>query len=143
MRYKRANPDPTRGHSPLRSLILPALALLTALVPASAQTVTARTGYHPRHGQRADFRRRQGRAAESRPGFDVKFAAFESGPAMIQALASGTLDIYVGGVAPLAVARSKGVDVKVVAATAINEMTVIAGGKLAPFFKPASRPRRR
>ena len=48
---------------------------------------------------------------------------------MIQALASGTLDIYVAGVAPLAVARSKGVDVKVVAATAINEMTVVTGAK--------------
>jgi NitT/TauT family transport system substrate-binding protein len=54
---------------------------------------------------------------------------------MIQALASGTLDVYVGGVAPLAVARSKGVEVKVVTATAIEEMTVTIGGKFAPYFK--------
>ena len=70
----------------------------------------------------------------------MKFIVFESGPAMIQALASGTLDVYVAGVAPLAVARSKGVDVKVISATAIDEMTTIAGVKLAPFFKDGVAP---
>ena len=34
-------------------------------------------------------------------GLDLKFTTFESGPLMIQALASGTIDIYVAGVAPL------------------------------------------
>jgi NitT/TauT family transport system substrate-binding protein len=68
-------------------------------------------------------------------GLTPRFTNFESGPVMIQALASGTLDIYVGGVAPLAVARSKGVEVKVVTATAIEEMTVTIGGKFAPYFK--------
>ena len=112
-----------------------ALALgLAAAAPAFAQSVTARTGYIPVMGTAQIF------VAEKegflKPDLGLKYAVFESGPAMIQALASGTLDIYVGGVAPLAVARSKGVDVKVVAATAINEMTVVAGGKLAPLFKP-------
>jgi NitT/TauT family transport system substrate-binding protein len=55
---------------------------------------------------------------------------------MIQALASGTLDVYVAGVAPLGVARSKGIDIRVVTATAVEEMTVAAGPKLAPSFKP-------
>jgi NitT/TauT family transport system substrate-binding protein len=55
---------------------------------------------------------------------------------MIQALASGTLDIYVAGVAPLGVARARGIDVKVVAATAIEENVFVAGGKLARFFEP-------
>lgn len=74
---------------------------------------------------------------------DVKpvFTVFESGPNMIQALASGTIDVYIAGVAPLAVARSKGIDVTVVSATAIEEMTVMASPKLAPYFeggKPAA-----
>jgi len=69
-------------------------------------------------------------------GFDFKFTTFESGPNMIQALASGTLDVYVAGVAPLGVARSKGIDIRVVTATAVEEMTVAAGPKLAPSFKP-------
>ena len=68
-------------------------------------------------------------------GLDLKITTFESGPLMIQALASGTLDVYVAGVAPLGVARSKGIDVRVVAATAVEEMTVAAGPKLAPYFK--------
>lgn len=121
-----------------RSLLLPALALLAAHAPASAQTV-ARTGYIPVMGTAQIFvADKEGLLKAA--GIEPKFAVFESGPAMIQALASGTLDIYVGGVAPLAVARSKGVDVKVVAATAINEMTVVAGGKLAPYFKAGVAP---
>ena len=59
---------------------------------------------------------------------------------MIQALASGTLDIYVAGVAPLGVARSKGIDVRVVTSTAVEEMTVAAGPKLSPFFKDGVAP---
>ena len=73
-------------------------------------------------------------------GFDLKFVTFESGPLMIQALASGTLDIYVAGVSPLGVARSKGIDVRVVTATAVEEMTVAAGPKLSPFFKDGVAP---
>lgn len=121
-----------------RSLLLPALALLAAHNAAAAQTV-ARTGYIPVVGAAQIFvADKEGLLKAA--GIEPKFAVFESGPAMIQALASGTLDIYIAGVAPLAVARSKGVDVKVVAATAINEMTVVAGGKLAPYFKAGVAP---
>ena len=59
---------------------------------------------------------------------------------MIQALSSGTLDVYVGGLAPLLVARSKGIDVRVVAATVVEEVGFGAGGSLAPFFDGRSRP---
>jgi NitT/TauT family transport system substrate-binding protein len=55
---------------------------------------------------------------------------------MIQAVASGTIDVYVAGVAPLAVARSRGIDVRVLAATAIEEMTFVATPRLARFFEP-------
>lgn len=73
-------------------------------------------------------------------GLDLKITTFESGPLMIQALASGTLDVYVAGVAPLGVARSKGIDVKVLASTAVEEMTVAAGPKLAAYFKEGVKP---
>ena len=113
--------------------------LVAAGAPAAAQTVSARVGYIPVIGSAQIFvAEKEGLLKAA--GLDVKFAAFESGPAMIQALASGTLDIYVAGVAPLAVARSKGVDVKVVAATAINEMTVVTSVKLAPFFTQGEAP---
>ena len=102
---------------------------------AQAADAPARIGYIPVMGTAQIFvAEREGYLKAA--GIEPKFLTFESGPAMIQALASGTLDIYVAGVAPLAVARSKGVDVKVVAATGINEMTAVAGAKLAPYFKP-------
>jgi NitT/TauT family transport system substrate-binding protein len=110
----------------------------TVLASASAfaqQPVTVRIGYIPVLGATPIFVAEKegfGKAA----GLDFKFTTFESGPNMIQALASGTLDVYVGGVAPLGVARSKGIDVKVITATAVEEMTVAAGPTLAPFFAP-------
>lgn len=73
-------------------------------------------------------------------GVDLSFTTFESGPNMIQALASGTIDVYVAGVAPLAVARSKGIDVRVVAATAIAENVFVATPKLAKYFTPGTAP---
>lgn len=73
-------------------------------------------------------------------GLDVSFTTFESGPNMIQALASGTIDIYVAGVAPLIVARSRGIDVRVVTATAVEEMTFVATAKLARHFEPGVSP---
>lgn len=115
-----------------------ALAAALTMAPATAQT-PARVGYIPVIGASQIFvAEKEGLTKAA--GLDVKFVVFESGPAMIQALASGTLDVYVAGVAPLAVARSKGVDVKVISATAIDEMTTIAGAKLAPFFKDGVAP---
>ena len=58
---------------------------------------------------------------------------------MIQALASGTIDVYVAGVAPLAVARSRGIDVRVVASTAIGENGLRGSAPaLAKFFTPTA-----
>jgi NitT/TauT family transport system substrate-binding protein len=119
---------------------LTAAALSIGMLGASAQAQTqVRVGFIPVLGTAPIFVvDKEGWAKEA--GLDFKFTTFESGPVMIQALASGTLDIYVAGVAPLGVARSKGIDVKVVAATAIEEMTVAAGSKLAPYFKEGVSP---
>ncbi len=120
--------------------LLPGLLFLAAsLAPAQAQTIPVRVGFIPVLGTAQVFvAEREGWLKEA--GLDVRFIPFESGPNMIQALASGKLEIYVAGIAPLAVARSKGIDVKVVAATAIEEMTTVAGPKLATFFKPGIAP---
>lgn len=117
----------------MRALFAAALAL-TLAIPATAQT-TARVGIIPVLGVAPILVvDKEGWAKEA--GLDLKFTTFESGPLMIQALASGTLDIYVAGVAPLGVARSKGIDIRVVTSTAVEEMTVAAGAKLSPYFKP-------
>jgi NitT/TauT family transport system substrate-binding protein len=73
-------------------------------------------------------------------GLDLTLTTFQSGPHAIQALASGTLDAYVAGIAPLGVARSRGVDVKVVAATASGENVFVAVPRLATHFATGVAP---
>ena len=123
---------------PLLTLAAAAFAALVTASPGFAQT-QVRVGVIPVLGVAPIFVvDKEGWAKEV--GFDLKFTTFESGPVMIQALASGTLDVYVAGVAPLGVARSKGIDIRVVTSTAVEEMTVAAGAKLAPSFKPGVAP---
>ncbi|MDR3514432.1 MAG: ABC transporter substrate-binding protein [Azospirillaceae bacterium] len=64
-------------------------------------------------------------------GLDLQLVRFQAGTQAIQALSSGKIDVYVAGVLPLLVARSKGVDVKVVAAAAVEELEIVARGPLA------------
>lgn len=100
---------------------------------ARAADVVMRVGYIPVAGIGQLFViQAQGWAKER--GIDIKTVVFDSGPNMIQGLASGTIDAYLGGVGPLAVARGKGLDVKVVAATAIEELVVLGGPKLSAAF---------
>ncbi|GEP11274.1 ABC transporter substrate-binding protein [Methylobacterium gnaphalii] len=111
---------------------------LVAPLPASAQQapIPVRVGVIPVIGAAPIFVAR-GEGWLKEAGLEPTFTTFESGPNMIQALASGTIDVYVAGIAPLAVARTKGIDVRVVAATAIEEMVFVAGPKLAPYFADA------
>jgi len=118
----------------IRTLGLVAAFAFSALHLAQAQTTTPiRLGYIPVMGVAQIFVA-EGEGWTKEKGLDIKFASFESGPNMIQALASGTLDVYVAGLAPLLVARAKGQDVRVVAATVVEELGVAAGPALAPFF---------
>src|SRR4051794_36354809 len=115
------------------------IGLIALAAPAHAQTVPARVGVIPIIGAAPIFVA-HGEGWTKAAGLDLRFTTFESGPNMIQALASGTIDVYVGGVMPLAVARSKGVGSKVVTATAIEEMVFVAAPKLAPAFAPGAAP---
>lgn len=124
-----------------RQFLLAASSALAAAPLASgarAQTgVTARVGYIPIMGTAPVFVA-SGEGWLKEAGVNPAFTVFESGPNMIQALASGTIDLYVAGVAPLAVARSRGVDIRVVAATAIAENVFVAAPSLAKFFTPGT-----
>jgi NitT/TauT family transport system substrate-binding protein len=122
-----------------KTLLAAAATAVLAGSAAVAQPVTARVGVIPIIGAAPVFvADKKGWAKEA--GLDLKFTVFESGPNMIQALASGTIDIYVAGVMPLAVARAKGIESKVVTATAVEEMVFVAGPKLAPYFKEGVAP---
>lgn len=64
-------------------------------------------------------------------GITLKLTRFESGPHAIQAMAAGQIDLLYAGVAPVLVARTKGVDISVIANSAIEEMVVAGRGAFA------------
>ncbi len=120
--------------SALTALATLAVAAFVSAGPAiAAEPVPVRIGVIPVIGAAPVFVA-NGEGGLKQAGLAPAFTTFESGPNMIQALASGTIDVYVAGIAPLAVARTKNIDVRVVAATAVEEMVFVAGPKLAPYF---------
>lgn len=126
-----------------RRRVLGGLAFVAAAplaAPALAQSRTVvRAGYIPVLGAAQLFvLDREGWAREA--GIDLRLVQFDSGPNAIQALASGTLEAYWAGVAPLAVARARGLDVRVVTATAIEELAFVAGGRLRQAFEASADP---
>ena len=107
--------------------VVAALALMLA-GPASAAEL--RVGFIPVIGA-AQLFVIEGEGWDRAAGIEISPTQFESGPAMISALASGTLDAYYGGIGPIMVAQTRGLDVRVVAANAVGEMAVVARGALA------------
>lgn len=125
----------------LRAIRLAAVAaaVLASGAAQAQQTTTVRIGFIPVMGAAQIFVAK-GEGWEKKEGLDFQITTFESGPNMIQAVASGTLDVYVGGLAPLLVARAKGQDIRVIAATVVEEMGIAAGPNLAPFFDGKRTP---
>jgi len=114
--------------------LLVAAALLGAGGASAQQNQQLRVGFIPVMGAAQVFVA-DGEGWLKQSGLTLAPSTFESGPNMIQALSSGTLDVYVAGLAPILVARSKGVDVRVVAATVVEEMGLAAGPSLTPFLE--------
>lgn len=67
-------------------------------------------------------------------GRHPKLVQFQSGPALVQALLAGQLDIAYVGIGPALVARGKGADIKVVASNIVEQVSFVAMGDLAPYF---------
>ncbi|MDB5592567.1 ABC transporter substrate-binding protein [Enterovirga sp.] len=137
----------TRRSALARSAALAGLSLTGLGGAAGAQParVPVRVGYVPVIGAAPLFVM-TGAGWTKEAGLDLVTTKFESGPPAIQALASGTLDVLFVGIAPIAVARARGLPVKVVAASGIggsgfavqpNLAAAFAahGGKAAEAFK--------
>ena len=129
---------------PTRRAILqgvPAFALAGAVGAraGAAELRPLRVGYVPVIGASALFVI-EGAGWAREAGIDLKATKFDSGPAAIQAFASGTLDALAIGVAPVAVARAKGVDVSVFSAAGLGGSSLVARPDLAAGFTsdPAS-----
>lgn len=109
-----------------------ALSAVVALPPtsAAADPVTLKVGYIPILAAAPLFvLDAEGWVKDA--GVKLELIRFEAGTAAIQALAGGQADILYAGVAPTLVARSKGVDVSVIANSAVEELALVARGDLA------------
>lgn len=66
---------------------------------------------------------------------DPELIQFQNGPAMVQALLAGQLDIAYLGIGPAMVARAKGADIKVVASNIVEQISLVTLGELTPYFE--------
>lgn len=73
-------------------------------------------------------------------GLDLELTKFSSGPAMLQAMASGRYDVMYVGIGPALVARARGIPIKVVAANVVGQIALIARGDLAKAAGTARNP---
>ena len=62
-------------------------------------------------------------------GLELELTRFSSGPAMVQALASGELDVMYFGIGPAMVARANGVPIKVLASSIQEQIGLVARGE--------------
>src|SRR5580704_7562657 len=93
----------------LAGVVLGAIAVATmAVSPAAADAVKIRLGYVPVTGAGPIFVL-TGEGWAQQAGLDITPVEFQSGPNAVQAFASGSLDVLTIGIAPIAVARAKGI----------------------------------
>ncbi|MCG5240724.1 ABC transporter substrate-binding protein [Azospirillum doebereinerae] len=116
-----------------------ALAGTVALPRGSRAASTLRVGYIPIIPM-TQLYILSGEGWAKEAGLELTTTSFQSGPAMIQALASGTLDVAYVGIGPAMIARSKGVALKVVAANVIDQVALIGRGPLAEAVATAASP---
>ncbi|MFD1330588.1 ABC transporter substrate-binding protein [Methylopila musalis] len=118
---------------------LAALSIAAAPKPARAGAVTVEVGYVPFVTIAQLFViAEEGWAKEA--GIDLKPVRFSSGPALIQAVASGKFEATYCAVSPVTVARAAGVDLKIVATNGIESVSLVAGGPLSDAFGKAKSP---
>lgn len=68
-------------------------------------------------------------------GIEPDLVNFQNGPAMVQALLAGQLDVAYFGIGPAMVAKARGADIKVVASNIVEQISVVALGPLAAAFE--------
>ncbi|HEX7749558.1 MAG TPA: ABC transporter substrate-binding protein [Bordetella sp.] len=77
-------------------------------------------------------------ALPSLDGVPPKLVQFQSGPAMVQAILAGQIDVAYVGIGPALVVSAKGGDFKVVASNIVEQVSLVALGGLAPYFAQGS-----
>ena len=121
-----------------RRALLPVLAA-SALIPRARAATTLRVAYIPILPMAQLFVIQAEGWARAR-GLDLVTTSFSSGPAMVQALASGRFDVAYIGIGPALVARAHGVDLRVVAANGIDQIALLGRGAFAAAWAKAANP---
>ena len=68
-------------------------------------------------------------------GINLELTRFSNGPAIVQAIASGKMDMMCFGIGPAMVTRGKGIKLKVIGAGIVEQIAVIAQGDLVGYFE--------
>ncbi|MDA0305868.1 MAG: ABC transporter substrate-binding protein [Proteobacteria bacterium] len=76
----------------------------------------------------------EGMGWAKKAGINLKLTRFSNGPAIVQAIASGKMDLMCFGIGPAMVSRGKGVKLKVIAGGIVSQISVIAQGDLVKYF---------
>jgi NitT/TauT family transport system substrate-binding protein len=107
--------------------------LLLAGVTLPARAVTLEMAYMPivPCGQLFVM---EGMGWTKKAGIDLKLTRFPNGPAIVQAIASGKMDVMCFGIGPAMVSRAKGINIKVIAPGIVEQIAVIAQGDLVGYF---------
>ncbi|GGY02109.1 sulfonate ABC transporter substrate-binding protein [Litchfieldella qijiaojingensis] len=79
----------------------------------------------------------EGEGWTTEEGLELELTRFSSGPAMVQALASGELDVMYFGIGPAMVARANDIPIKVLAASIKEQIGLVARGDFADYFDGA------
>jgi NitT/TauT family transport system substrate-binding protein len=106
---------------------------------AASAPPPVRVGWVPSIGASALFVL-DGEGWAKQAGLGLSLIRFESGPAAIQALASGTLDLLAIGVAPVAIAYAKKIPVRIVCAAGLGGSSFMARAPLAAALESAADP---
>ena len=105
----------------------------TAAVSASASAGSLEVGYMPILPVSQLFVGLEQGNLKTLAG-DAELIQFQNGPAMVQAILGGQLDVAYLGIGPAMVARAKGADIKVVASNIVEQISFIAQPALAEAF---------
>jgi NitT/TauT family transport system substrate-binding protein len=111
--------------------------MLSVLLGVSLQAHAAEPleiGYMPIIPVSQSFLLFEGDALDAAGVTDPALIKFQNGPAIVQALLAGQLDVAYLGIGPAMVARAKGADIKVVASNIVEQISILALGELAPYF---------
>ncbi len=116
------------------AVLVTAFCLPTLSAAEEGSSVTLKVGYMPILPVAPLFvMEGQGWAKDA--GLNLELTRFSSGPAMVQALASGELDVANFGIGPAMVARANGIPVKVLASSVREQIGLLARGEFADYCR--------